>query len=176
MKLTFRRSRPPTASAELRALDQMVLDMLEVQQIEKHELDIDKLMAESNSFFDLHWNEKALGLPPEWKSWETFLDGSVPNYQYGGCYALFSGDELVYLGLGASRGGGIYPQHGISRRLMAHVLRSDPASGPYRSKLMDNWIDITAIWTLGFPSNEYLAAALEGYLIRSLSPVRNARV
>src|SRR5690606_1694229 len=84
-----------------------------------------ELMAATGSFFDLHWNTTAIGVPPVWEPWATFLEGSVPNYQYGGCYALFVESELVYIGVGVSRGGGLYPQHGISRRLMAHVLRSD---------------------------------------------------
>lgn len=150
-----------------------------ISELEKRipmQQDLEKLIAETDSFFHLHWNKEALGAPPAWVAWDTFLDGSVPNYQYGGCYALFSGDQLIYIGLGASRGGGIYQRHGISRRLMAHVLRSDVTSGPTRSKLLDRWVDISSLWTLGFPSNDYLAPALESFLIRSLTPPKNARV
>lgn len=137
---------------------------------------VQDLEAATSAFFSLHWNTTVSGVPPAWEPWTTFLEGSVPNYQYGGCYALFSESELVYVGVGASRGGGLYPQHGISRRLMAHVLRSDRANGPNRSKLLDSWADTTALWTIGFRSCDYLAPALESFLIRSLAPPRNARV
>lgn len=138
--------------------------------------DVEDLLKQTGDFFARHWSRELMGPPPEWHCWETFLHGSVPNYQHGGCYALFAGDELIYIGLGASRGGGRYVAHGVSRRLMAHVIRSDKARGPFASKLLENWAETTAIWTIGFPTGEYLAAALETYLIRELSPRRNSRV
>jgi hypothetical protein len=150
---------------------------IEVQKETARSIGITDLTATTAEFFDKHWNSASLGTPPVWERWKTFLVGPVPNYQYGGCYALFSESELIYVGLGASRGGGRYPQHGISRRLMANVLRSDSANGPYNSRLREEkYPETTAIWTLGLPSYEYLAAALESFLIRSLSPRRNARV
>lgn len=136
----------------------------------------ERLLARTGDFFERHWNVEALGAPPAWQAWETFLDGSVPNHQYGGCYAIFAGHELIYVGLGASRGGGRYPEHGISRRLMAHVLRSDRRKSPYGSRLIEAWAEATAIWTIGFASCGYLAPALESFLIRELAPRRNGRV
>ncbi|MCL1824806.1 MAG: hypothetical protein FWG26_02510 [Betaproteobacteria bacterium] len=135
-----------------------------------------KLATATAEFFKLHWNIASLDNPPEWKCWEEFLVGPVPNYQHGGCYALFAGSELIYVGLGASLGGGRYSQHGISRRLMAHVLRADDSNPQHTYRLLDNWTNTTAIWTLGLPKCEYLAPALESYLIRELSPPKNARV
>ena len=129
----------------------------------------------TSEFFRFHWPAD-FNEAPNWVSWQEFLKGSVPNHQHGGCYAIFSGPSLIYIGLGVSRGGGIYQQHGISRRLMAHVLRSDLARGRQWSKLDESWRDATAIYTLGFPGREYLAPALESYLIRELSPPRNSRV
>ncbi|MFX7427471.1 hypothetical protein ABTJ07_19030, partial [Acinetobacter baumannii] len=73
----------------------------------------------TGDFFELHW-----GLDfgfPEWDFSWNFV-GPVPNYLLGGLYALFSDEKLLYVGLGASRGGGIYQDRGISRRLLAHVL------------------------------------------------------
>lgn len=140
--------------------------------------DLRKLQQTTDEFFRRHWRSESLSCQqPNWNGWEEFLYGSAPNYELGGCYALFAGNELLYVGLGASRGGGLYPDHGISRRLMAHVIASDRHRGESWSRLRDPWSSITAIFTIGFP-NEciYLAAALEAFLIRELSPPRNARV
>ena len=138
-------------------------------------LSLNRLEGCSSEFFRLHWHAE-LGAAPSWVQWQEFLQGSVPNYQYGGCYAIFSGKNLIYIGLGASRGGGLYPKHGISRRLMAHVLRSDRPRGIGWSKLTEEWADATAIYTLGLPTADYLAPALESFLIREMSPPRNSRV
>lgn len=131
------------------------------------------LDAETDKFFTLHW-----GLPldtPHWDYSWTFC-GPVPNYLLGGLYALFAGESLVYVGLGASRGGGIYQDRGISRRLIAHVLRpsSDKAVADY--ELAQRWVDagVTKVATLGFPTEyNYMALALEDYLIGKLSPSQN---
>lgn len=129
-------------------------------------------------FFDRHWHAPTLGsVPPTWACWSEFK-GSVPNHQYSGCYALFEGHTLTYVGLGASRGGGLYPEHGISRRLMAHVIRSDRERGDGWAKLRPGWERVTTIYTIGFPSEvAYIAPALESFLIRDFSGrLRNARV
>lgn len=131
------------------------------------------LNAETEKFFKLHW-----GLPSDVPHWDyswTF-SGPVPNYLHGGLYALFAGESLVYVGLGASRGGGIYQDRGISRRLIAHVLRpsSDKAVADY--ELAPRWVDagVTTVATLGFPAEyNYMALALEDYLIGKLSPSQN---
>jgi len=85
-------------------------------------INYNSLVADTQAFFNHHWSTDSLGPTPEWEAWSTFLLGSVPKYNEGGCYALFVEDELVYIGLGASKGGGLYLKSGISRRLMSHVL------------------------------------------------------
>lgn len=137
---------------------------------------LDGLEAATRAFFALHWSTDRLGPAPTWDRWATFLQGSVPNHEQGGCYALFSEAGLSYIGLGASRGGGLYPNHGISRRLMAHVLRSNRSVGPTFSRLLPAWEGTTSLYTLGMGKAEYLAPALESYLIRELSPPKNSRV
>jgi hypothetical protein len=136
-----------------------------------------KVIQKTDEFFRLHWlTSEIKAPPPAWEIWEPFLFGSVPNYDLGGCYALFESDSLIYLGLGASRGGGIYKEHGISRRLMSHVIKAD-RSRTKGAMLRDKWENITAIYTIGFPSNfSYMAASLEGFLIRQLKPNGNFRV
>lgn len=154
----------------------MTVDEAEPASLMRTSAGLDQLREETCAFFSLHWNSASLGELPTWDRWETFLKGSVPNYQFGGCYALFSGDELIYVGLGASRGGGRYIAHGISRRMMSHVYRSDRARGPYSLRLRRGWEEVKEVWTLGLPERDYLASALESYLIRRLKPRRNARV
>lgn len=130
----------------------------------------------TQDFYLLHWCCDQLPTPPRWKSWAPFLYGSAPYWQEGGCYALFAGPTLVYIGLGASKGGGRYLKCGISRRMMAHVYCSANKSDPKVLKLRDNWSGVTEIQTLGLGDRDYLAPALESFLIRALSPSRNRRV
>lgn len=132
----------------------------------------------SNEFFNLHWPlQKNSGPQPTWIRWEPFLRGSAPNYKLGGCYALFSREELIYVGVGVAKGRGSTLYHGISRRLSGHVLRIDRYENEFQFyKLTDKWTDATDIYTIGFSNEiEYLALALEEFLIRKLSPIKNLR-
>lgn len=136
------------------------------------------LEAATASFFQRHWNISVITEPPpQWSGWHEF-HGSVPNYQHAGCYALFEGERLIYIGVGASRGSGRYVDHGLSRRLMSHVLRIDREKGETWSKPRVGWESVTAIYTIGFPRTvAYLSPALETYLIREFSgKLRNSRV
>ncbi len=135
--------------------------------------DQSRLVSENQRFFSLHW-----GMPersPEWDfSWEWC--GSVPNYLLGGLYAIFSDQRLVYVGLGASNGGGIYRDRGISRRLLSHVLKINTNGGSTSYEPQDRWkaIGVDSIATIGFPADvNYLACALEDYLIGRLNPPEN---
>lgn len=138
--------------------------------------DFESLERATSEFFVRHWSENLLGCHPRWEAWQEFLSGSVPNYQFGGCYALFEDDKLVYVGLGASRGGGRYLESGISRRMMSHVYCSNREPGKNTLKLRDAWLSVNSIYTIGLPDRAYLATALESFLIRELSPPRNKRV
>jgi hypothetical protein len=86
--------------------------------------------------------------------------------------------EVVYIGLGTSRGRGKHKEHGIGARLNQQVLvwdramTSDLANRVYKPK--DEWKEITEIYTFGFPSGYgYLACAFEAYLISTLEPEAN---
>lgn len=126
-------------------------------------------------FFELHW-PALYGTAPGWKPWTDFLYGSVPSFDRGGCYALFRGNELWYVGLGISRGSGLYAHHGLSKRLMSHVYRSHPTKRDRWLALKPNWEGVTGLYTIGFEhEHAYLAAALEQFLIRTLAPRRNVR-
>lgn len=133
---------------------------------------LDYLIERTKQFFDLHW---ALDEPvPTWKGdWKW--QGSVPYHDKGGVYALLDADGVVvYVGVGISRGGGLYKDHGISRRLLAHVITTDSLKGQGFYKPQKQWSDVVEIIAIGFPSKySYLALALEDYLIRELAPKRN---
>lgn len=131
------------------------------------------LSVATERFFSLHWR-----LPAEVPIWDFSwsFSGPVPNYLLGGLYALFSHESLVYIGLGASRGGGAYKDRGISRRLMAHVLKPATSGSCTDYVLSERWksAGVDSIATLGFPSDvNYLAPALEDYLIGMLAPREN---
>lgn len=132
------------------------------------------LEKETGDFFDLHWGEEAI---PAWNfSWNWC--GLIPNHDLDGVYALFSGGELVYVGLGAGRGHGTHKNHGLRKRLLAHVLELTPADSDAHYILEPRWRNagVDQIATLGFPSeSSYLAYALEHYLITKLDPPENHR-
>jgi hypothetical protein len=129
---------------------------------------IDDLLPETQSFFDLHWVE---GVEvPVWKyKWDW--NSSLPNCNLGGVYALLDGDgEIVYIGLGASAKGS-----GLSVRIVSHVIKNNPDKTPEYIP-QEKWEDIQDIATIGFPLEyQYMALALEDYLINKLKPKRNMR-
>lgn len=131
------------------------------------------LIKRTEEFFLRHWDKES---SPEWDlSWKWC--GSVPNYKLGGLYALFRGDELLYIGLGNSRGGGSYTDCGISRRLIAHVIKTAPVNTDVSYILRERWskLGIDCIATIGFPvERNYLSPALEDYLIGELNPRENS--
>lgn len=133
---------------------------------------ITRLNAETQKFFSLHWglSDKA----PEWNfSWNWC--GDVPNYQLGGLYAIFRNGSLLYVGLGASKGAGIYKDRGISRRLLSHVIQIC-RTGASTYEPQERWKTCQAdlVATIGFPAEyNYLACALEDYLIGKLNPPEN---
>lgn len=100
-----------------------------------------------------------------------------PEYALGGLYALLAGNTVIYIGLGNSRGGGIYQERGISRRLGAHVLSLAPEGCEKSYVLQPRWqaAGVTDIGTIGFPAGlSYLAPALEDFLIGELNPPENS--
>lgn len=135
----------------------------------------ENLVASTVQFFERHW-----GIESAWPTWDFSWKwrGPVPNYRLGGVYALFVGNDLLYVGLGASRGAGNYQDCGISRRLMAHVIRttSDDSGGMWYTP-RDHWLSlgVDLVATIGFRSEcSYLAPALEDYLIGKLNPPENS--
>ncbi len=130
------------------------------------------LEQETGIFFGRHWDAAAI---PAWDfSWNWC--GPVPNHEHSGVYALFCGETLIYIGLGASRDHGSFKKNGIGKRLLAHVLEMAPADSDVSYLPEERWRNaaVDSVATIGFPQEmAYLACALEHYLIEKLNPLEN---
>ena len=142
-----------------------------------------ELEAATDRFFMMHWNSATVGSPPQWSQWKPFLYSSVPNWDKAGCYAMFVGGTLVYIGSGVSQGGGSYPNHGLSRRLTSNYIAADQTRGKEGrsyawSRMRSGYSDVDGIATIGMPhAQAYLGLALENFLIREFrGKLRNRRV
>ncbi|MBW1732720.1 MAG: hypothetical protein JRJ75_17950 [Deltaproteobacteria bacterium] len=136
---------------------------------------IDQIQKVTDEFLGRHWHLNQLDTTevPAWKGPYSFF-GNVPNGDKQGCYALINGNEVVYIGLGISRGYGTYEGHGIGARLNNHVLKWDRNRPPKDKRRFymprKYWKDkLTGIHTIGFPRRYgYMACALEAFLISEL--------
>lgn len=131
----------------------------------------DNLIELTEDFFKLHWDEIQLGTPPIWS--EAFSDFiRMPNYLKAGVYAFLKDKEVTYIGVGASKGGGIYPDRGLSRRFQSYVKVDKESKKPY---IVDQRLkDSGTVVTIGFESQyAYLAYGLEAFLISRLNPIHN---
>ena len=128
------------------------------------------LIEETRKFFALHWPKNEELPAPEWSGLWTFC-GSIYNYDKGGCYTLFAGDSLIYVGVSenniAARTNN-YTRMAPGARSISVESRPYEPSKPWRSK------GLNGIRTLGFPEKYiYLAPALESLLIARLQPKEN---
>ena len=131
-------------------------------------------------FFDLYWDERRLGQArPVWSIW--LLKGVPPEAEKPGCYALYSGEELLYVGVALTEGKNSISsrkKYGLLNRLERHVLRKSArgATSYVPAPNKPQWQEITSIRLLGFPEqHRHMAAALEAYLINRLDTVVNAQ-
>lgn len=137
---------------------------------------IQQLKTLTSDFFALHWKQELLGTPPDWhEPFPAARGGPYPNHDSQGCYALFNGAELRYIGVAIGRGSGLYKGHGIGSRIQ-HVITVDwdsrSPNGGRMYKVREKWSDISDITTIGFHHHGYLAAALECFLLTRLDPIR----
>lgn len=137
-------------------------------------LTIDNLVHETNEFFKRYWNP-INGQQPEWSEpWD--FNGSIPNNEKRGCYALFRDNEIIYIGVGIGKGAGIYEECGLGDRLKKYWKVNKDPYAKTKYKPSNNWTELTSIMTIGFEKQHYpLAAALEIYLINKLCPKRNSQ-
>ena len=116
-------------------------------------------------FFDTFINRNNT----EYAEWSEpwYFNGELPNNEKGGgCYALFVDNELVYIGKGIGKNSGL-----ASKVSKLWVLNNGNLEQKYKPS--KEFPDITSIMTIGFDTHNFLAAALEIYLIETLLPPRN---
>lgn len=119
---------------------------------------VGNLVALTRQFFAKHWNADTIGCAaPECSGKYRFV-GSLPNYDKKGVYAFVRGDQVTYIGVGASKGGGPYRGHDLGSRFKACTKVIDDARTPVDPRL----VDAGAMVTIGFyVDHAYLANALE---------------
>lgn len=134
----------------------------------------DLLNSVTNDFFSRYWNPKN-GDNPIWEKSEWNFNGTIPNHDKQGCYALLKNDEVIYIGVGISKGSGIYKNHGLGFRLKRYFKANKNLQlNPNKYLPTEKWQELTGILTIGFPNEHFcLASALEIYLINYLNPSRN---
>ena len=135
--------------------------------------DLETLKNLTQNFFKLHWNLEELGEAPTWSDKDTEFR-KIPNYNKRGVYAFVKGNEITYIGVGASKvGTGKYQNHGLSKRFNRYCGWVDKPNNIFAVK-DERLKDAGAVITLGFePEHAHLAYALENYLIDQLKPVHN---
>ncbi len=127
----------------------------------------------TRSFFDMYWKHD-FGKPPAWIDLEWAFNGSIPNHDKQGCYAILQEGEIVYIVSGIGKGGGSYLNHGLGYRLKRYFkVNKERLTGVSQYVPTDPFKGITGILTIGFDNHYWLAAALEIYLINQLHPVLN---
>ena len=101
------------------------------------EATVGNLVALTREFFAKHWNADAIGCaPPEWSGEYRFV-GSMPNHEKQGVYAFVKGDQVTYIGVATSKGGGRYRGHGLGKRFQAYAKVIDGAHTPVDPRLID---------------------------------------
>jgi len=140
-----------------------------------NDITVERLREKTRSFLDKHWSTQALGAPlPLWDGLWRF-EGTVPNHDKPGCYALLAGESVLYIGVGARRGAGRYEGMGLGARL-THVWKTKGGqqSGVYEPEKKWAQHGVDAVVTTALPQDRaYLAYALEAYLIDRLRPPLN---
>lgn len=140
----------------------------------------------ASTFFEKHWNI-ASPARPEWNDVWAFI-GGLPGGDTQGVYLLMNeSDEVLYIGVGASKVGGRYSGHGIGSRASAyHCMAEGQRSVSLEQRKYvpkGDWTErgLAKIVTIGFTSEyAYMAYALEAFLIRETetphNKVRSARL
>lgn len=122
----------------------------------------------TNEFFQKHWNAQEIQNPvPVWSGLQEVRYGEpLRYYDKQGVYAFVNKDgEVLYIGVGASRGSGLYKGHGIGARFHRYAKYVD---GVYQ--IVDDRFRECRVRTIGFEVEQgYLAYALETFLIGRLN-------
>lgn len=132
---------------------------------------IENLKSLTAEFFCRHWNEAIIGsAPPIWSDRYEFI-GSLPNHDKQGVYAFVNHkNEVTYIGVATSQGGGPYRGHGLGKRFQAYARVINDAHSPTDSRLKE----AGGMVTIGFSTNHaYIANALELFLLGRLDTAHN---
>jgi|TARA_R110002072_G_C7942579_1_gene532622 hypothetical protein len=146
---------------------------------------LEDIKAVSDEFFRRHWPSSTVEMPRWNDPWD--LVGTLPGHNKQGVYLLLGEhDEVLYIGVGASLGGGKYTGYGLGSRTgqyfrMAQGQRGIPVKDrQYVPK--KKWAErgVSQVITLGFHQDyAYLAYGLEAFLLREIetpyNKVRSAR-
>lgn len=139
---------------------------------------LNDLKDATDDFFAKHWDKSSTSSVPAWSvAWNYFDE--LPNNQMGGCYAFTKDDEVKYIGVALNSGAAGYKYHSLGTRITKYwrvnkdvPKRDDKTTYMPSAKLQKE--GITAIYTLGIGKEQnYLAIALELFLIKKLKPVMN---
>jgi len=136
---------------------------------------IESLNNATSTFLEQHAKStKDVGWSTPWR-----FKGEIPNQAKQGVYAFLNTDqEVVYIGVGASKGDGIYEGAGLGRRLgrvwKKHAITPTDKDGVKLYEPTDRYKYLDSVITLALdPKEWYLAYALEYYLISELRPEKN---
>lgn len=145
--------------------------------------DLHQLRVLTHEFFKRHWY---MGTEKDYPTWsiEWKFEGEVPDNMYNGCYAWLKDGEVVYIGIAMNKGMKGYEGHSLGTRISKYwrVNKESRIKGVYRPS--DDEADkLDSIVTLAFKgkgsdgslNQDYLACALELYLIRVIKPKHNSR-
>jgi len=146
---------------------------------------LDDIKVVSDEFFRRHWPSSGEEVP-KWNSpWD--LIGTLPGHNKQGVYLLLGEHgEVLYIGVGASLGGGKYTGYGLGSRTGQYFRMAEGQRGiPVKDRQYvpnNKWAErgVSKVVTLGFPQDyAYLAYGLEAFLLRVIAPpynkVRSAR-
>ena len=130
------------------------------------------LIRETEEFINRYWNYSNENTPSWLTHWR--FDGTIPNHEIRGCYALFEEENIVYIGVGIGKSFGRYEGNGLGDRLKRYWKLNKSHNTDKKYEPAEDWKNITSIMTIGFDDEHYpLAAALEIFLINRLKPEKN---
>ena len=165
-------------SGELETVPEDLLQL--VKQSAKEQFDknpnslatVENLLVWTHHFFERHWNLPLIGIkPPKWSEPTPVKEPFPPNGNKQGVYAFVKGNIVTYIGVGTSKGSGLYRGHGIGKRFQSYAKYVD---GQYQA-VDERLKEAGRAMTIGFEIEEaYLANALELFLIAKLNPKYNS--
>lgn len=127
-----------------------------------------EIQKHTAEFFRRHIQSIEENQLPTWSERWNFI-GTIPNYDRSGCYALFSDDVLLYVGVSEDT---IANRTNNYTRMAPGARSIDVTIRPYVPTAYWAERGMNGIRTIGLPNEYfYLAPALESYLIANLGGI-----